>query len=140
MQLTAQKQAGATLIELILFIIIIGIVTSGVSASLLTGVFAHKQIRDKQQATEYAQMRISLIQGQKILHGFSSFDDPCDSSPSLDVCSSGDYTITSSINSWHDNGWPGDSTHYKKITVTADDSEGDQLAEMTTIVTDSPPN
>ena len=133
-------QAGATLIELVLFIVIIGFVVTGVSSALLTALSGGNTIRDQQAATEFAQMRMELIRGQRILHGFSSFDDPCDSSPSLTICDSGDYTINSTINSWHDNGWPGNNTDYKKITVTADDSSGNQLAEVTSIVSDSPPN
>lgn len=137
---TYHNQHGATLIELVIFLIIIGIVTTGVSGSLLVALRSGNTIQKNQEATEYGQMRMELIQGQRIIYGFDNFDDPCDSSPGLDICDSGDYTITTSINSWHDNGWPGSSSDYKKITVTVDDSDGNQLAELESIVSDSPPS
>lgn len=134
------SEQGASLLELVVFIVIVGMIAVAVSDALLIALRGGQDIQEKQTATEYAQIRLELIHGQKILHGFSNFDDPCDSSPSLQICDSGNYTITSTINSWHDNGWPGSSSDYKKITVTADDSSGDQLAEVSEIVSDSPPN
>lgn len=105
---------GFTLIELIIFIAVLGIIGTGLILAFNVAVEHSPDIRFTLRATELAKQRMDIIIGQKHLFGFAATNDPCATSPDLAFCQvpSG-FTVTSSIV----NGWGG-SNDFKVITVT----------------------
>jgi Tfp pilus assembly protein PilE len=122
------RHSGISLIELVIFIVILGIL--GLTIMMSFGVSLEQSPLSQQstQALEYAQQRMDLILGQRAMQGFSSFVDPCVASPSLAVCTSTGYTVSSSIV----NNWNGD-TKFKVITVTV---IGNGRASLQSLVAD----
>jgi len=107
-------QKGFTLIELIIFIIVMAIIALGILASFSVSLRYAPDIEYASRATELAQQRMDLILGQRYIQGFSTYTDPCVASPSLPICAApSGYTVASSIV----NNWGGD-TNYNVITVT----------------------
>jgi MSHA pilin protein MshD len=119
---------GATLVELILFIVIVGIVVAGLVtafASTLRGVGVPKHIT---QALELAQGRMELIVAQKHRLGFAAFDgstyDPCltGTAGNAETCfvpAAQGFAVTTSITlDWNGN------ANYKvpRVTVTGPDT------------------
>lgn len=106
---------GFSLIEMIVFILIIGIAAIAVLRSF--GSFLQKSPTGNRQTTAIAlaQERMELILAQRQLKGFNSFTDLCSggSPPSICTAPSG-YTITSTISSVTIGG----DSNYKNITVT----------------------
>jgi len=116
-----RRIVGATLIELVIFIIIIAIVTTGTMSAfnrLLSGTATTHAL---DQAAYLARQRLELILPQHQVLGFAGFTaatfDPCTSAPASTqpVCTAipAGYTVTSTL---ADN-WNGDMA-YKVITVT----------------------
>jgi|GEM_PF-1628101 type II secretory pathway pseudopilin PulG len=121
-----KRDSGMTLIELVIFIVILAILGLTILMSLGVSLEKSPSLQQNTQALEYAQVRMDLILGQKATKGFSSFVDPCAVSPSLAVCSSPGYTVASSIA----NNWNGNTT-FKVITVTV---TGDGRASLQGLV------
>jgi type II secretory pathway pseudopilin PulG len=124
---------GATLIELVIFIIIIAIVTTGAMSAfnrLLTGATTAHRL---DEAAYLARQRLELILPQRQVLGFTGFTaatfDPCTSAPASTqpVCTAipSGYTVTSSL---ADN-WNGDPA-YKVITVTVSGNGAAQLQAL----------
>lgn len=111
---------GFSLIEVITFVLIIGIVAAGLLTSFNGALRDTHQPSQLEMAMLLAQERMELIIGRRRNLGFGSFTasnfDPCTASPSsnLSFCNSipAGYTVTSTLS---DN-WAGD-TNYKTITV-----------------------
>lgn len=120
------KHNGFSLIELIIFILILAI-GIGVLLPITTTLGYIQHIDQQTQALELAQQRIELILAQKHMQGFAYFSDPCVSASPPAICSvpSG-FTVTAAIA----NDWGGDP-EYKVITVT---TSGLANAELQTIV------
>lgn len=123
------KYLGYSLIEVILFIIVIGILASVILSALINP--ALKTPIDRQQviAMETAQACMEWYIGQRRIHGFSSI--PCSASPSTPtICSlpSG-YSFSNSITCTTLNS----DSNYKIITVTVSGA-GD--ATLTSLVAD----
>lgn len=98
---------GFTLIELIVFIVIMGIAVSAVLLSFQTLLSKSPQANQQTIALELAEGRMDVIMGQYYLNGFASFSDIC---PAAAVCQTqAGYTISSSITG---------SSPTKTITVT----------------------
>lgn len=105
---------GFSLIELVIFIVIIGLVVAGIMVPL--NVANEKSPTDfyVSQATQLARERMELILGQRHFQGFTNFIDPCTSgSPPADCTFTG-YTISSSIVATTIRS----DTDYKLVTVT----------------------
>lgn len=120
------KTRAFTLIEVALFIAVIGIVTSALAMLFATAMENVPDIDKRNKAIEIAQQRMDIILGQKANVGFASFTDPCVSSPPA-VCNfSGNYTVTSSITTGY-----GGNNNFKLITVSV---TGDSTANLTSMV------
>ncbi len=120
------KNNGFSLIELVIFIVILAI-GIGVLLPITTTLGYIHRIDQQTGALELAQQRMELILAQKHIQGFDYFTDPCIGASPPAVCTipSG-YTVTAAIA----NNWGGDS-NYKIITVT---TSGLGNAELQTLV------
>jgi type II secretory pathway pseudopilin PulG len=105
------KQSGFSLIELVIFIVVLGIAGVAIVSTFVVSGTKAPSLQNQSIAIELAQERMDLILGQRAINGFSSFSDPCPG-PSICTAPSG-FTVSSSIA----NNWNGD-TAYKVITVT----------------------
>ncbi|WP_454782895.1 type IV pilus modification PilV family protein [Legionella sp. WA2022007384] len=84
--MSKQKQSGFSIIELIVFIVTIGIIVSG----LLIGINQAQRYsgipRGTPQASFLANARMQIILMNRDINGYTGLDDPCTSTPSLDIC------------------------------------------------------
>ena len=120
-------QQGFTLIELIIFIVILGILGVSILMTFSVALKNTPKVESASIATELAQQRMDVIFGQRKIVGFVSMADPCVSTPSLPVCTTpAGYTVTSSIA----NNWLG-NTEFKTITITV---AGTGTASLTSMV------
>ena len=112
-----KKQSGVSLIELIIFIIVLSILGSGILIAFVVSLEKTPNINRISRATELAQGRMEFLLGQNKLNGFSTtMTDPCDGATPPDICSTPtipvNYQIASTITDWNSN------TDFKEITVT----------------------
>ena len=122
------KLRGFSLIELIVFILIIAIVTSALLVSFQTILQVSPTGNRQTTAIGLAQERMDLILGQRRLKGFSSFSNPCASGSPPAICTAlTGYTVTSNIAATTISG----DSNYKTITVTV---SGLGNAVLTTLV------
>ena len=140
-----RRHRGVTLIELIVFIVIVGVVAAAmVQAFVATGRGSHlgKEIT---QATQLAQQRMEVILGQRRALGFAAFDqntfDPCDTAGSpawtAEVCTTTNYPAGNfSVQTEFDNPVPACSPDCHEITVTVSGPLSGQLARLTAQVWD----
>ncbi|KTD05594.1 type IV pilus modification PilV family protein [Fluoribacter gormanii] len=81
-----QKQSGFSIIELIIFIVTMGIIVSG----LLIGINQAQRYsgipRTTPQASFLANARMQIILMNRDINGYTALDDPCTSTPSLEIC------------------------------------------------------
>jgi prepilin-type N-terminal cleavage/methylation domain-containing protein len=99
------NQRGFTLIELVIFMVIVTILGTTVFLGFDMALSQESMVSSNVNAMFMAQQRMDLIYGQRIKNGFSGFVDPCVSlfaSPATDnICSKNafafGYTVTSSI-------------------------------------------
>ncbi|KPJ67227.1 MAG: hypothetical protein AMJ43_04975 [Coxiella sp. DG_40] len=120
------RKQGFSLIELIIFIILLGIGIGVLVPLVITLRYVHR-IDKYTEALELTQQRMELILAQKNVNGFTDFTDPCSGSSPPTICSvPSNYTVTATIT----NDWLGDP-NYKIITVTTD---GDAYALLNTLV------
>lgn len=111
MSATRSREAGFTLIEAVVFIVVLAVLIAALTVALSASLRNSPAAGQMDQASELAQIRMELILGQRRAVGFAAFADPC---PGPAVCTPpAGYTVTSSIVS----GWGGDPTNYKVITV-----------------------
>lgn len=124
------RQQGVTLIELIIFIVVLGILGSGILMAFVVALAKSPDIAKMSRASELAQERLELILGQYEEHGFSTFTDLCDGTPSEPaVCTlSLNYQIADPtiVNNW--NGDP----DYQLIQVVV---SGDGESSLNMVVT-----
>lgn len=125
--------AGYSLIELVVFIVVLGILGTalftGFSTALMTSAASPAGI----DATHLAQQRMELILAQKRRLGFAGFVstsfDPCMSAPpsTQPVCTAipAGYTVSSTLSA----NWGG-NTNYKVITVTVTGKEQAALVAL----------
>jgi len=118
---------GVTLIEAVVFIVIIAIAAAAIllPLALVQQAPSHAQ---NQKAVDVAQQRMELWLQHKRAHGFNNAtSDPCQgsSSPPCDVPSG--YNINTQVSNFNGN------SQLKKITITIS-GEGD--AELTSLIAD----
>ena len=90
--------AGFTLIELILFIVIVGIAAIAVLLSFQTLLTKSPNTNRQTTAITLAGARMDVIMGQYYQAGFASFSDICSGGSPAAVCQTqAGYTIASSI-------------------------------------------
>jgi type II secretory pathway pseudopilin PulG len=125
---------GYTLIELIMFMVIVTILSTTIFVGYEVAMSGAADVSNNARAMFIAEQRMDLIIGQKIKNGFSGFVDPCVSlfaSPATDnICSKGSfafgYTVLSSITTpWNAN------ANLKLVTVTV---SGPGSATLATVV------
>lgn len=80
------SQQGFTLIEVIIFTVVIGIISVSIFASFNQILIAAKNPETIVTATQLAKERMELILGQRETQGFSAFTDPCTAGGPASVC------------------------------------------------------
>jgi type II secretory pathway pseudopilin PulG len=127
------KQSGFSLVELIIFIVVVSVSVSGVLLAFTSTLRAVPSPNQITAATQLAQERMELILAQKRLVGLAAFTDPCNPGPGPAICTppSG-YAIPNPII----NGvWLGNPiTDFKLVTVTVTDTVNKQLIQLQTVV------
>lgn len=129
------KQKGISLIELIIFIVVLGILGTGILIAFVVSLEKTPNINRISRATELAQERMEIIFGQKKLNGFTSMTDICDPDPSsVAICSTlpSEYEIeTPTIQAWNS------TTFFKEITINVNwTADTDRLSSLQAIVAD----
>jgi len=81
-----RHQSGFSLIELVIFIVVIGVVSVGLMMSFNEVLFTSTTPEKNDVATQLAIERMELILGQKRLVGFDGFIDPCTSGSPPSIC------------------------------------------------------
>ena len=121
------KKAGFTLIELIVFIVIISI-AAAILFPILMSLKYSGTLPDQTVAQQLARSRMELILERRTILGFQSINDPCnDATPPASGCAvPTDYAVSSSIAA----DWNGD-TNYRIITVQV---TGKAQATLTDVV------
>ncbi len=124
---------GVTLIELIAFIIIIGVLVSGLMSGFSATMRGSGTPKQVTQALQLAQERMELIRGRKEVLGFSGFTaatyDPCGAGSTHPACSTTfGYTVAPALD--ETGACMGGDTNYKCITVTVTDAGGAKLSEL----------
>ena len=106
---------GFSLIELVIFIVIIGIAVSSVFLSLSTALQKTSLVNPQTTAIELASARMDIILGQRRINGFQSFYDLCSINPPVCTVAPGiaGYTISSTISKYT----VGNDSNYKIIDV-----------------------
>lgn len=129
---------GLSLIELVAFIVILGLVVAGLVTALSTSLRNTATPRAINQALETAQSRMELVLGQRQRLGFTAFltsYDPCSDQPVCSAatrdacaCPSG-YAVTVSLAQT----FSSNDANYRQVTVSVTDDSG-TLAELKALV------
>lgn len=113
MRAAARRLAGFTLLEAIVFIVVLGVLLGGIVVAFRAALLGSPDAGRLDAATEIAQQRMELILAQRRAVGFAGFADPCVPGPGPAQCTPpAGYTVTSSIAG----GWV-DPANYKVVTV-----------------------
>jgi type II secretory pathway pseudopilin PulG len=122
------RACGFTLIELIIFIVITGVLIAGLGAvfSTMKGGADPGRLT---QATQIAQERMELILGRRRAVGFAAFTDPCPASPLCTPAPSGYAVAATIVTGWNAN------PNYRVITVSVTETAtGNTVATLTSVV------
>jgi type II secretory pathway pseudopilin PulG len=141
---------GVTLIELIAFIIIVGVLVSGLAAGFSANMSGSATSRDVTQALQLAQERMELIRARRDVVGFACFTndangpryDPCgtaaaagtcpatlpSSHPACSATTTLGYSVTPALD--ETGACMGSDPDYKCITVTVTNAAGARLARL----------
>jgi type II secretory pathway pseudopilin PulG len=137
---------GFTLVELIMFIVIMGVVAAAMVQAFSGTVRGSHTGKEMTQAIELAQQRMEVIAGQRKLLGYSGFNtstyDPCDSvglpAWTTQPCATttyqaGSFNVSSNpiSNFASDACGAGTGTNCKEVTVTVTAPDGGTLARLT---------
>jgi type II secretory pathway pseudopilin PulG len=138
--LMARHQRGVTLVELIIFIAIVGFVAAAMVQGFTGTTRGSHYGKQLTQASQLAQQRMEVILSRRKQLGYGSFDantfDPCDNvgAPAwtAQVCqSTTGYTVASTGSFASDACGAGTGTDCRLITVTVNGPSGDLLASLT---------
>lgn len=124
---------GVTLIELIAFIIVVGVLVSGLMSGFSTTLRGSGVPKQVTQALQLAQERMELIRARRDVLGFSGFTaatyDPCLTGSTHPACSATfGFTVTPALDVT--GACMGGDANYKCITVTVTDAGGARLSEL----------
>ena len=117
-----KQMRGLSLIELVIFIVVLGLALSSIFLAFTTALQQSVAVNPQTTANELAQMRMNIILGQRRLQGYNVLapgtnTDWCGASPPA-VCTINagitGYTVTSVIATYTISG----DSNYKIITVT----------------------
>ena len=115
---------GFTLVELVIFIVVVSILGVAMLAAFSTSVRYSPAAGQITQATQLAQQRMEFILAQRRAVGFAAFTDPCLST--ITCTPPTGYVVSANIAP----NWNGD-TNYRVITVTV---TGTSSAQATALV------
>ena len=116
-------QSGYTLIELVVFMVVVAIAAAGILLGFNTALTTYPEEVKMRRAMEIATTRLEYVAGQAKIVGFNSFADNCSGS-SPDICDTpSGYSVSTTISNF--------SATIKTITV---DVSGDGYASATTAV------
>ena len=128
------QQAGFTLIELIIFIVISGILAVGLAATFSTTMRGAAGSSQLTQATQLAQERMELILARRRAAGFAAMNDPCNPGPGPALCTPpAGYTFTP-LPTIAATVWGGDAVNYRLVTVTVVATAVAQTVTLTALV------
>ena len=114
------SQAGLTLLEMILFIVVLGVAGVILLTTLSSPLTGAGTQTEAVTATQVAQARMEVVLGQKRRQGFPG-SDPCDGDPSLAICQlPGGWTANTGFEDWGGE----DPEDYQVIVVTAQGPTG----------------
>ena len=124
-------QRGLSLIELIAFIVIMGISVTALLSMYRAVMPRGATPAELTLATQLAQERLELILGQRATGGYSPLVDPCAVSAAAVCTPTTGYTVTSVIAG----GWSGIAvTSYREIGVAVLGPDGAQRAQLSAVV------
>lgn len=99
-----KKHSGMTLIEVVVFIVVLGITAAGSLTAMRTILTNSSQPGKILAAAQLAQARMAIILQQAVVNGFSNINDPCNLTTPPAACtglatfaSNKGYTLSSSI-------------------------------------------
>jgi type II secretory pathway pseudopilin PulG len=121
-----KKQAGFTLIEVVIFIVVTSILATTIMLAFTNALQKAPTFLNNMIATQTAKKCMDWYVGQRWLNGYSSISCPSTSVPSFCTAPSG-YTLAVNVSCTTINS----DANYKTITVTLS-GEGD--ASLTTLV------
>lgn len=140
------QQHGVTLVELIAFIIIVGLLVSGLMSGFSVTMRGSATPMQVTQALQLAQERMELIRARKDVVGFACFTgtryDPCTAAilvppcpampasahPACNAATTLGYTVTPALD--ETGACMGGDANFKCITVTVTNASGGQLARL----------
>ncbi|MBL7480969.1 type II secretion system protein [Legionella bononiensis] len=109
-------QQGFTLIELIAFVVLIGIIAGGLLVGLNESLSRANTPTSITQASFLANARMQIILMNRSINGYTTLSDPCTTSPGLAICTplstyaaANNFTVSTPIIS---------GTNPKIITIT----------------------
>jgi type II secretory pathway pseudopilin PulG len=117
--------AGFTLIELIVFIVVAGVLAVGLASVFSSAMHGAAEPGQLTQATQIAQERMELILGQRRAVGFAAFADPCPGSPLCTPVPAGFAVNVNIAPNWNGN------VNYRVITVTVTGPTNATLTALT---------
>jgi type II secretory pathway pseudopilin PulG len=146
MSMKRVRHEGITLIELVVFIIVVAIVAVGLFKALARSLPIAPTPQQITQANQIAQERMELIVGQKDISGYLPMTDPCVGGTPPAICTPSGFTVTvCGINAGGGCASPpiacpaaidNNTANCRSITVTVKDSTtSTQLAVLTSLVT-----
>jgi len=145
-----KKMLGFTLIELIIFIAIIGLALAILIPLAIPLQHIH-EIDKQNQAIELATQRMEIILFDYRKNGFDTFIDPCSVASPPQMCNTSNqqgssispsgFLVTSNDpferGNLDQNGWTADpGGNYKKIDITIKDTSNNTLATLSEVVAD----
>lgn len=82
----SQKHTGFTLIELVAFIVVIGIIATALLSGMNQALLYSHEPDDLTAASFLANARMQVILMNRAINGYSTLTDPCTITPSLAIC------------------------------------------------------
>ena len=126
------RDKGFTLIEIIIFIMLISVLAVGVVIPFLTLLAKTPTFYAQTQALQLAERRMNLILAQRYLNSFNGLFDPCTSGTPPPICTiPTGYNIVAAITICTTPAPCSNNNDYKKITVTV---SGKSHATLSTLV------
>ncbi len=83
---TPARNRGVTLVELIVFIVIVGIAVAGIMEALTQAQSGNATPIQILEATKLAESRLEFLVGQSATQGFAALTDPCAGAAPPPVC------------------------------------------------------
>jgi type II secretory pathway pseudopilin PulG len=125
------RQRGLSLVELVVFIVVVSIAAVGVMQGLSSALRGSPTPGQMTQATQLAQERMELIRATRQTQGYSGIYDPCGVASPPAFCSQMlGYTAAFSSEPWPVDT---DTARYRVLVVTVT-REGSQVAQYKTLV------